>query len=177
MDFGEDRAERPARPLPSGAVKKKSAAILIRFLALISLLLCWIDGSRIFYCGCALLLAIIAYNCALKKIPVIGSINMGACRGLNVLLGTTLAQAFTPPAVTAALVIAVYITGVTLLARRETENPAIPPLIGKLIRALILIQAVFCAVSGGPAGWICAAILALALWPLSRIVGRRFYAS
>jgi hypothetical protein len=67
---------------------------------------------------------------------------------------------------------------VTTLARTETSNPAIPPLIGKLIRGLILIQAALCLVSrAGWPSWVAAAVLALALWPLSRIVGRRFYSS
>ena len=178
MDLPEDRAERPARPLPSGAVNPKTVWTVAIIIAIAALGICAFAGTKPFYCACAIVLAVIAYNCGLKKIPVIGAINMGACRGLNLLLGATLAQTFSIPALAAAAFTTSYITGVTLLARRETENPAIPPLIGRLIRALILIQASFCAVSGaGLAGWISAAILALALWPLSRIVGKRFYAS
>src|ERR1700677_2724736 len=124
MDFGEDLYERPKRPLPSYAINKKTAALTIRFLAIIALFLCWIAGPHTFLCGCILLLAIIAYNCGLKKIRIIGAINMGACRGLNVLLGATLAPAITTPALIAAALIAAYIAGVTMLARRETENPA-----------------------------------------------------
>ena len=54
--------------------------------------------------------------------------------------------------------------------RTETGNPRIPPLIGALIRGVIFIQAAFCALSGGAAGWIAAGVL-LALWPISRLVG------
>ena len=62
------------------------------------------------------------------------------------------------------------------LARSETDNPRIPPLIGTLIRGLLFLQALFCLLAGGLAGWVAAAVL-LALWPLSRLVGRSFYAS
>lgn len=177
MDLPVDRAERPSRPLPSGAVKPKSVATVAAIIALAALGICAFAGAKPLWCGGAILLAVIAYDSGVKKIPLIGCINMGACRGLNVLLGASLAGTFSLPALAAAALIAAYITAVSLLARRETENPAIPPLIGKLIRALILIQAVFCAIAGGLAGWASVAVLALALWPLSRIVGKRFYGS
>jgi hypothetical protein len=74
-----------------------------------------------------------------------------------------------------AIVIAVYIAGITVLARNETRSPKIPPMIGKLIRGLLFIQAAFCALAGH-AGW-AAAIVLLALWPVSGLVGRRFYGS
>jgi 4-hydroxybenzoate polyprenyltransferase len=177
MDLREDRAERPSRPLPSGAVNLKTVRVVAALIAIAGLGICAHTGTKPFLYGSAIVLAVTTYNCGVKKIPLFGVINMGVCRGLNVLLGATLAPVFTASVITAALVIAVYITAVSLLARDETENPAIPPLIGKLVRGLILIQAVFCLISGGVRGWLCAAVLALALWPLSHIVGRRFYAS
>lgn len=177
MDLPEDRVQRPSRPLPGGAVRPKRVFAVAVAIAISALGFCFLAGARPFVFGCAILFAVIAYDFGIKRIPVVGCVNMGACRGLNVLLGASLAPAFTLPALVAAGVITMYITAVSLLARRETENPAIPPLIGKLIRALILIQAIFCALAGDITGWVCAAILALALWPLSRIVGKRFYGS
>jgi len=62
--------------------------------------------------------------------------------------------------------------------RRLLRQPAppIPPAIGQLIRLLLLLQALFCVGSRNVAGGIAAAVL-LALWPVSRNVSRRFYAS
>ncbi len=74
-----------------------------------------------------------------------------------------------------AAAVTLYIAAVTALARTETRNPRIPPLIGSLIRGLLFIQAGFCLVAGG-SGWI-AALLLLALWPVSRLVASHFYAS
>jgi 4-hydroxybenzoate polyprenyltransferase len=54
--------------------------------------------------------------------------------------------------------------------------PPIPPMIGQLIRLLLPLQAIFCLASRSLAGGIAAALL-LALWPVSRAVSRRFYAS
>ena len=54
--------------------------------------------------------------------------------------------------------------------------PPIPPIIGQLIRLLLPLQAIWCIASRSLAGAIAAAVL-LALWPVSRAVSRRFYAS
>jgi 4-hydroxybenzoate polyprenyltransferase len=174
-DFSEDLRDRPARPLPSGAVSRKAAiALAILFIAIA--LAAAASVSRILLILTLLLQAeILWYNLLAKKSPFLAPIAMGLCRGLSVLVG---AVAIGPPptlAIAAAAVIAIYIAAVTALARREVANPKIPPLIGALIRALLFIQAAFCAAAGG-SGWI-AAILLLALWPVSRLVSSHFYAS
>jgi 4-hydroxybenzoate polyprenyltransferase len=64
------------------------------------------------------------------------------------------------------------------VGRRLGPEPApavVPPAIGGFIRALILVQASLCALTPG---WGSAAALALlCLWPLSALLGRRFYGS
>ncbi len=177
MDLPEDRVRRPSRPLPSSAVRPKRAAATAVILPIAALAFCAPAGAKPFCCGCAILLAVTAYDFGVKRLPLAGPVSMGACRGLNVLLGASLAPAFTVASLAAAALVAAYITAVSLLARRETENPAIPPLIGRLIRALILIQAAFCAIAGGTLGLASAVVLSLVLWTLSRIAGKRFYAS
>jgi len=54
--------------------------------------------------------------------------------------------------------------------------PPIPPIIGQLIRLLLPLQAIWCVASRSLAGFIAAVVLLL-LWPVSRNVSRRFYAS
>jgi hypothetical protein len=63
------------------------------------------------------------------------------------------------------------------IAWRLAQAPAspLPPAIGKLIRLLLPIQAAFCMHAG--AFGVIVAVLLLALWPLSRAVSKRFYAS
>jgi 4-hydroxybenzoate polyprenyltransferase len=118
---------------------------------------------------------ILWYNLVAKKSAVIAPIAMGLCRGLSVLVGAVAMGPASRMALGAAGVIALYIAGVTALARAETRDARIPPLIGRLIRGLIFIQAGFCMVAGGT-GWIVGVVL-LALWPVSRLVGSRFYGS
>jgi hypothetical protein len=65
-----------------------------------------------------------------------------------------------------------------LISYRLVTRPTapVPPAIGEFIRLLIVIQAAFCAYSGGAAGQAVAIVLLVA-WPLSRAVSKRFYAS
>jgi lysylphosphatidylglycerol synthetase-like protein (DUF2156 family) len=54
--------------------------------------------------------------------------------------------------------------------------PPIPPIIGQLIRLLLPLQAIFCLASRSTAGAVSATAL-FVLWPISKAVSRRFYAS
>jgi hypothetical protein len=107
----------------------------------------------------------------------IGFLNMGACRGVSVMLGA--AAAASPqdllPAVAAAVGIGLYITIVSVIAADETRQSFLSRYVGQLIRFLIVIQAGLCLFAGGIGVW--AAPIILAGWPASRWLGRRFYAS
>ncbi len=234
FDLQEDRAERPSRPLPSGAADPRIVWIVAINLAILGLVFAFFLGV---YAGCvalALLVCIVSYNAGLKRIPVLGALVMGLCRGLSLLLG---AAAFplipTSLVLLAAGIVTLYIACVTHLARYETHAsapiwakilppvpiaiglvllmghgdpgwqypgpatlalalafvvmevrrllhqpaPPLPPVIGNLIRVLLFLQCAFCLVrKPSPAAFLCAMFL-LVVWPVSRSVSRRFYAS
>ncbi len=186
-DFSEDLRERPSRPLPSGNVSRGTAFALAVFFIAMALAAAAIAGRAVLMVTLLLLSAILWYNLLAKKSALVAPIAMGLCRGLSVMAGaaaifplhhpTFIIHNSLPPLqpFLPASVIALYIAGITALARTETGNPRIPPLIGSLIRGLLFIQAGFCLAAGG-CGW-AAALLLLALWPVSRLVARRFYAS
>jgi len=174
-DYSEDLRDRPNRPLPSGSVSRRTAVALAVFFIVAALAAAACVNNALLMLAVVLLGEIFWYDLRAKKSAVIGPMAMGVCRGLSVLAG---AVAIAPPsqkALGAAAVITLYIAGVTALARTETRNPRIPPLIGSLIRGLLFIQAGFCVLAGG-SGW-AAALVLLALWPASRLVASRFYAS
>jgi 4-hydroxybenzoate polyprenyltransferase len=174
-DYAEDLRERPTRPLPSAGVSRGAALGMAAFFIAAALAAAACVSIPLLMLTGLLLAEILWYNLMAKKNALFAPAAMGLCRGISVLVG---AAAMGPPpvlAMGAAGAVAVYIAGVTMLARGETGNPRIPPLIGALIRGLLFIQAGFCVVAGG-SGWI-AALLLLALWPVSRFVASRFYAS
>jgi hypothetical protein len=234
-DEAEDLRDRPSRPLPSGAVTRRSVWVVMAALCVAGLALLALDRNpTLLATGAALIAAVALYNWLTKGWPVVGALNMGLCRSLSVMLG-----AFATPHIawqmseTIAIGFGLYIAAVTNLARHETRpkaptlarllpvaavilmaaggiryamdaperTPAIgiyalvvvvvgwlavkmftspaplPPLIGAHIRALLLLQAAACYIAEPTEYGRYAAIALLCLWPVSRWVGRWFYAS
>jgi 4-hydroxybenzoate polyprenyltransferase len=122
-DARVDERERPGRPIPRGAVPRSAAAALSVALAGLALVFAFAAGLAVFKVAVALAAAIFLYNVAFKRVPVLGPITMGACRGLNLAMGAALVPEalFGKVVVVAAAVLAAYIAAVTQLARRETE--------------------------------------------------------
>ena len=86
-DFKEDQRDRPKRPLPSGAISRGSAWIVTGNLVIFGLGMCFLAGLPVVLMGFGVLLGVVLYNFLTKRIPVIGALNMGVCRGLSLLVG------------------------------------------------------------------------------------------
>jgi 4-hydroxybenzoate polyprenyltransferase len=142
FDVEQDYRERPERPLPSGRISRREAALcgaaLLGAGFFFTLLA---GGSQALHEGGAstgtpavlavlLVLAILLYDGWLKRTWA-GPLGMGACRFLNVLLGVSVAG----PGVWSAgahlaLVVGLYIVGVTWFARTEARTSSLPALRG-----------------------------------------------
>jgi heme O synthase-like polyprenyltransferase len=125
FDLKEDARDRPTRPLPSGAVSPSTAISLAVILFFAGIGISAFAGNFAVMIAVLLTLTIITYNMGVKRIRFLGPLNIGVCRGLNVLLGTAAAANITEwPALPliAAAGITVYIAGVTVIAARETEK-------------------------------------------------------
>ena len=129
FDRAQDRRERPSRPLPSERISPLTAAGL-GVVLLAGGLACAFqadmraEGFRWHSSVLALCLvaAILLYDGWLKRTWA-GPVSMGTCRFLNVLLGLSVAPAPTGAwGVFLALVIGIYITGVTWFARTEART-------------------------------------------------------
>ncbi len=150
FDFEDDRLERPTRPLPSGRARRRTAA--------------WLGGLGLALGPCvalasgfassgvlaaALALTILSYDAGLKR-TWLGPAVMGACRGLNFLLGMTHAAALGGPiAWIAALAYGVFVAGITIGSRSEAVGGARAPLFAGLLFQLTAVFALaavgFCA--------------------------------
>ena len=133
-DHREDALTRPERPIPSGVIQAPTA--LLAGLALLVLgvlfpgLTALVSDIRPNPGAIATCLAglILVYDAWAKHTPL-GPLAMGACRGMNVLLGAS-AGGFSLPADFSVLLLpaaaaTLYIAGVTWFARTEekTSNP------------------------------------------------------
>jgi 4-hydroxybenzoate polyprenyltransferase len=124
FDQEQDKRERPFRPLPSGRVSPGEAVRLAGGLMLAGVVCAFLAGTAAFVVSLFLVASILLYDRWLKRFWA-GPIGMGACRFLNVLLGLSIAGSIpTPWGLHLALVVGLYIAGVTWLARTEARMSA-----------------------------------------------------
>lgn len=125
FDLAEDRKDRPNRPLPSGQVSPRAALTVAVLISLISLAMAALVGRETFIISAVLLVSIGLYNIKLKRVPFLGPFNMGACRGISLLLGASAAgtTSLTSPLVLAsACLVTLYIAAITVVAVNETST-------------------------------------------------------
>lgn len=128
FDIEQDKRERPHRPLASGRVSPVKAfrlgCLLMVLGSAFALLADVTDGNggwRALSTAIALCVAILLYDGWLKSTRA-GPVVMGSCRFLNVLLGLSIApEPIAAWGVALALVLGIYITGVTWFARTEAH--------------------------------------------------------
>ena len=123
FDLEVDRAERPGRPLPSGRVAFRTAAWLGGMGLLLGPAVALAGGSvvagivAVFLAAC-----ILAYDAGVKH-TMLGPIFMGACRGLNLMMGMAQAPDLGGSiAWSAAAAYGLYVAGITVISRSETHE-------------------------------------------------------
>jgi len=120
FDAALDAVERPERAIPSGLVPKREAIYFGTILMLIGITLafkCTILSGLI---SVALTIAILTYDGYFKQFGFAGPLNMGICRGLNLLMGMSILGTLTNWYIT--LVPVVYIFAITLISRGEVHG-------------------------------------------------------
>lgn len=118
FDAALDQVERPERPIPSGRIKKSSAAILGTVAFAIGCALAFLVNVSAFTISLAIVLMCLLYNAKAKHHFIAGPIVMGTCRGLNLLLGMALLPASLEYWYIAIVPI-IYIASVTNISRGE----------------------------------------------------------
>ena len=122
FDAELDAIERPERAIPSGRVSKQNASILGISLLFVGILTAFMVSqmSGIF----AIIISILAlfYDRFGKHNNLFGPINMGLCRGVNLLLGMSIIE---PSLVTwwwVSIVPVIYISAITMISRGEVHG-------------------------------------------------------
>ena len=83
VDARVDARERPQRPIPSGRISLRTVFAVTSVLGTLGIVLAWQNWA----CAAILLSFIVFYDVLAKRIPGLGVLTMGACRGVNVLFG------------------------------------------------------------------------------------------
>lgn len=118
FDVERDRVLHPARPLPSGAISRGSAAAVAAGLMAAGVAAAHLAGWWTGLVSLWVAAAIVLYD-ALVSHTALGPVSMAACRLMNLLLGASLAGAIAWPGLAAAGAIGLHTAGISLLARRE----------------------------------------------------------
>ncbi|GMV96019.1 MAG: hypothetical protein AMXMBFR83_03880 [Phycisphaerae bacterium] len=119
-DYKRDLRERPHRPLPSGRIARFRALLAGSGLLILGQVLASALETATGGVGLLLVAAILLYDVLLKEIPIAPAI-MGLCRALNLVLGMTVAtgEGSSAPAAYLAVVMGLYVLGITVFARHE----------------------------------------------------------
>ena len=122
FDLELDRLERPERPLPGGHVSLKAAIILGSGLLGIGILAAAQVGVVSAVIAIAVAMAALIYDAFGKHQKWLGPLNMGLCRGGNLLLGISVMPTMLSERWFLVLIPIVYIAAVTAVSQGEVEG-------------------------------------------------------
>ncbi|MFW9260023.1 UbiA-like protein EboC [Nostoc sp. CALU 546] len=142
FDADLDAKERPNRAIPSGRVSRQNATLLGSILFAIGIIaafqVSWLSAAIAIF----ITLSSLLYDSLAKHHPFFGPLNMGLCRGSNLLLGVSAVPAIVWERWYLALIPVLYIAAITAISQGEVHG-------GKKITgvlALLLIAIVLTAV-------------------------------
>ncbi len=127
FDADIDKIERPERPIPSGLISKKSATVL----AMLLLLMAIVAASFVHNEGLLSLsvlftiiiaIAALVYDKWGKHHAFLGPVNMGLCRGFNLLLGMSIVPASVFQYWWLGIFPIIYIGAITMISRDEVHG-------------------------------------------------------
>jgi len=124
FDARLDAEERPERPIPSGQVSLRAASLLGSALLLAGVVAAWLVHPVLGWLAIGIAVFALLYDQFGKHHPVLGPLNMGLCRGLNLLLGVSVLPGQVLPWAWVALLPIAYIGAITMISRGEVHGGA-----------------------------------------------------
>ena len=122
FDAELDAKERPERPIPSGRASRQSATILASILLVVGI----VTAAQVSLLSAILAICIaigaVVYDSLGKHQPVVGALNMGLCRGGNLLLGMSAVPAVVGKYWFLAIISLIYIAAITTLSQGEVHG-------------------------------------------------------
>ncbi|WP_343701107.1 UbiA-like protein EboC [Chitinophaga sp.] len=122
FDAELDRIERPERPIPSGVVSRTQATVLGIYLLLLGILAAFSVGEWPGGLATGVAISALVYNKWGKHNALLGPLNMGLCRGLNLLMGMSILPEALAVHGWLAFVPILYIAAITMISRDEVHG-------------------------------------------------------
>lgn len=120
FDADLDKTERPERPIPSGVISIRLAAVFGGLLLLAGIIMAFLSSNASGIIACILAGSILLYDAFSKKFGFLGPLNMGICRGLNLVLGMSVLGEINW--FWYAIIPLVYIFAITMISRGEVHG-------------------------------------------------------
>lgn len=120
FDYELDKIERPERPIPMGVVSKNSAAAFGGLLLSAGIVMAFLTSEASGIIAGILAVSILLYDAVSKKYDFLGPLNMGICRGLNLVLGMSVLGEINW--LWYAIIPLVYIFAITMISRGEVHG-------------------------------------------------------
>ena len=122
FDADLDAKERPERPIPSGLVRESEGAILGILLLVAGVAVAFQLSTMSGSIALLIALAALVYDKFGKHHRFLGPINMGLCRGLNLLLGISVVQPLVSEYWYLGVVPVIYIGAITMISQGEVHG-------------------------------------------------------
>lgn len=122
FDADLDKIERPERAIPSGAVKFSEAIGLGLFLLILGILSAFFHSTTSGIIAVLIAICALLYNKYSKHHPILGPLNMGTCRGLNLLLGISIFAYSLNNLYIIGIVPLIYIFSITMISQGEVHG-------------------------------------------------------
>lgn len=122
FDAGLDAIERPERPIPSGMVSQAEAIAFGTLFFGIGIGAAALFQPESLVISILIVLACLSYNHWAKHYTVWGPLNMGLCRGLNLMLGMSILSHEIGNWWFLGLIPLVYIASITIISRGEVHG-------------------------------------------------------
>ena len=122
FDADLDRTERPERPIPRGDASVRGASLLALSLLMLGVVAAWQVSDLSAIIALAVALLAVLYDYWGKHQRIFGPINMGLCRGGNLLLGISAVPATVTHLWWLSLIPIVYIAAITMISRGEVHG-------------------------------------------------------
>ncbi|QHV98799.1 UbiA-like protein EboC [Spirosoma endbachense] len=139
FDAELDAIERPERAIPSGVVSKSTATLLGAVLLIVGIAASFLVNQTAGLLAIGIAVASLVYDRFGKHHDWLGPVNMGLCRGMNLLLGVSIIPEQVLPWAWIGLVPIAYIAAITMISRGEVHGGSVTTLrVAGLLYALVI---------------------------------------
>ncbi len=122
FDLKQDKINRPERVIPSGRLSLTSAIKLGAALLFIGVATAFYVSIFSGIIALAIAVSALIYDKFSKNYTFLGPINMGLCRGLNLILGMSIISNLEPKYYLIGILPILFISAITLTAQKETKG-------------------------------------------------------